>query len=117
WGGGRRGVEAGTGTYGGHKMIASEVGDIPIAPVRIGARTIALLAAGGRALEPGTRDAIAGIVAIAIERLQFLDERHGAELTRHRAQLASALLASPSHDLRTPLTAIPTAATHLSPGA
>src|SRR5262249_34516469 len=67
-----------------------------------------------RALEPGTRDAIAGIVAIAIERLQFLDERHGAELTRHRAELASALLASLSHDLRTPLTAIRTAVTNLS---
>ena len=66
----------------------------------------ASLALGGRPLEPGTADAIAGIVAIAIERARFLEERHAAELPRQRADLSSALLASLSHDLRTPLTAI-----------
>jgi two-component system sensor histidine kinase KdpD len=105
--------DARTRTYGGQREIASDVGAIAIAPVRIGARTIALFATGGRALEPGTRDAVAGIVAIALERLQFLDERRGAELAHHRAELASALLAALSHDLRTPLTAIRTAVTNL----
>src|SRR4029079_3503567 len=63
--------------------------------------------------EPGTRDAIAGIIAIALERSQFLEERRGAELSQQRAELSSALLASLSHDLRTPLTAIRTAVTNL----
>jgi two-component system sensor histidine kinase KdpD len=111
---GRIEFDARTRTYGGQRVIASDdAGPITIAPVRIGARTIALLVTGGRELEPGTRDAVAGIVAIALERSQFLEERRGAELARHRAELASALLAALSHDLRTPLTAIRTAVTNL----
>ena len=105
--------DARTRTYSGHREIGSEAGPIALAPVRIGARTIALLATAGRPLHPGARDAIAGIVAIALERLQFLEERRGAELARHRAELASALLAALSHDLRTPLTAIRTAISNL----
>jgi two-component system sensor histidine kinase KdpD len=105
--------DARTRTYGGHREIDSDTGTLALAPVRIGSRTIALLATAGRALEAGTRDAVAGIVAIALERSQFLDERRAAELARHRAELASALLAALSHDLRTPLTAIRTAVANL----
>jgi two-component system sensor histidine kinase KdpD len=93
--------------------VASESGLLTLAPIRIGSRTIGLLATGGRILEPGTRDAVAGIVAIALERSQFLEERRGAELAQQRAELSSALLASLSHDLRTPLTAIRTAVSNL----
>jgi len=105
--------DARTRAYGGHREIASNAGTLAVVPVRIGSRAIALLAAGGRTLEPGTRDAIAGIVAIALERSQFLEERRGAELAQQRAELSSALLASLSHDLRTPLTAIRTAISNL----
>ena len=55
---------------------------------------------------PGTLDALGGVVAIAIERAQFLEERKAAELTRQSEELKTALLASLGHDLRTPLTAI-----------
>ena len=109
--------DARTRSYGGHREVASPAGTITLAPVRVGARAIALLATGGRPLEPGTRDAVAGIVAIALERSEFLEERRGAELARQRAELSSALLASLSHDLRTPLTAIRTAVTNLDSGA
>lgn len=105
--------DARTRAYGGHREIASESGPLTLAPIRIGSRTIGLLATGGRALEPGTRDAVAGIVAIALERSEFLEERRGAELSQQRAELSSALLASLSHDLRTPLTAIRTAVSNL----
>ena len=105
--------DARTRSYGGHREIASATGPLILTPVRIGAKTIGLLATGGRPLEPGTRDAIAGIVAIALERSEFLEERRGAELARQRAELSSALLASLSHDLRTPLTAIRTAVSNL----
>ena len=105
--------DARTRAYGGHREVSSASGPLTLAPVRVGGRVIALLATGGRTMEPGTRDAVAGIVAIALERSRFMEERRGAELAQQRAELASALLASLSHDLRTPLTAIRTAVTNL----
>ena len=86
---------------------------VRIVPLRVGTRPIGLLAAAGRPIETGTLDVLAGIVAIAIERARFLDERKTAELTRQSEELKSALLASLGHDLRTPLTAIRVAASNL----
>jgi two-component system, OmpR family, sensor histidine kinase KdpD len=104
--------------YGGHSVVTVEVGMmLTLAPVRLGTRVIGLLTVAGRPLEAGTLDAIAGIVAIAVERAQFLDERHVAELARQRAELSAALLASLSHDLRTPLTSIRTAIGNIDSGA
>ena len=82
-------------------------------PLRLGTKEVGLLAASGRPVEPGTLDALAGVVAIAVERAQFLDERKRAELARQSEELKSTLLASLSHDLRTPLTAIRVAASNL----
>ncbi len=82
-------------------------------PLRVGTTPIGLLAAAGRPVEPGTLDTLAGLVAIAIERMRFLEERKSAELTRRSEELKTALLASLGHDLRTPLTAIRVAAGNL----
>ncbi len=71
------------------------------------------MAAAGRPIEAGTLDALGGVVAIAIERAQFLEERKAGELTRQSEELKTALLASLGHDLRTPLTAIRVAATNV----
>ena len=93
--------------YGGHRAIMTPAGaTLQLVPIRLGVKATGLLAVGGRDLEPGTLDAIAGIAAIAVERSQFLEERRQAELTTQRAELSSALLASLGHDLRTPLTAV-----------
>ena len=111
----REGAEfdARTRTYAGHRDIsAGASGRLAAAPIRLGAQAIGLLLTD-RTLEAHTRDAVAGIVAIAIERHQFLEERRTSELARQRAELSSALLASLTHDLRTPLTAIRTAITNL----
>ena len=86
---------------------------IRLVPLRVGTRPIGVLAAAGRPVEPGTLDTLAGVVAIAIERAQFLEERKAGELTRQSEQLKTALLASLGHDLRTPLTAIRVAASNL----
>jgi two-component system sensor histidine kinase KdpD len=43
---------------------------------------------------------------IAVERAHFLEEREAAELQRQRGELAATLLASLSHDLKTPLTVL-----------
>ena len=92
--------------YGGHVRVGGDSNAITIVPLRHGTRAIGLLAAVAPKLDLGTLDALAGVVAIAIERAQFLAERDAAELVRQKADLASALLASLSHDLKTPLTAI-----------
>jgi two-component system, OmpR family, sensor histidine kinase KdpD len=84
-----------------------------LVPLRSGTRAMGVLALEGEAMEPGTRDAIAGVTAIAIERTQLLEERKEAELVRRGADLKSALLASLSHDLKTPLTAVTVAASNL----
>jgi two-component system, OmpR family, sensor histidine kinase KdpD len=84
-----------------------------VVPLRFGTKAIGLLAAAGRPVESGTLDALAGLAALALERVQFLDERKSAELARQGEELKSALLASLSHDLRTPLTAIRVAADNL----
>jgi two-component system sensor histidine kinase KdpD len=86
---------------------------VRLAPLRLGARPIGLLAAAGREIERTTLDAVAGLTAIAIERAQFLDDRKAADLARQGEALKSALLASLGHDLRTPLTAIRVAASNL----
>jgi two-component system sensor histidine kinase KdpD len=97
---------------GGHAR-AGEYQQISIVPLRHGTNAVGLLVAVAPELDIGTLDAIAGVVAIAIERAQFLAERDAAELVRQKADLAATLLASLSHDLRTPLTAIKVAIENL----
>lgn len=43
---------------------------------------------------------------IAVERAQFIEAREAAEVARQRGELATTLLATLSHDLKTPLTVI-----------
>jgi two-component system sensor histidine kinase KdpD len=106
--------DANTRSYGGHRRCTLPGGLIvTLVPLRLGMRAVGLLAAAGRPVEPGTLDAIAGLTAIAIERAKMLGERQDAERIRQGAELKSALLASLSHDLKTPLTAITVAAGNL----
>jgi two-component system sensor histidine kinase KdpD len=97
-----------------HRSVNAGGRVVCLVPLRVGAKPIGLLAAAGRPVEPGTLDALAGVVAISIERMQFLDERKTAELTRQSEELKTALLASLGHDLRTPLTTIRVAAGNLN---
>jgi two-component system, OmpR family, sensor histidine kinase KdpD len=98
--------------YGGHAHVGAQ-NEIAIVPLRHGTKAVGLLAAESPDFDIGTLDAVAGVVAIAIERAQFLAERDAADLVRQKADLAATLLASLSHDLRTPLTAIRVAVENL----
>ena len=101
-------------TYAGADQVRASDGKLVwLVPLRFGTAAIGLLALEDPSVEAGTRDAIAGVVAIAIERQQLLDERREAEIVRRGAELRSALLASLSHDLRTPLTAVTVASNNL----
>jgi two-component system sensor histidine kinase KdpD len=93
-------------TYGGVMRVPSGATAITLVPIRLGTRPVGLLATDSDMLAVGTLDAVGGVVAIAIERAVLLAERKAAEALQQRADLASALLASFSHDLRTPLTAV-----------
>ena len=98
--------------YGGHTRVGED-GGVSIVPLRHGTKAVGLLVAASPMLDIGALDAVAGVVAIAIERTQFLAERDAAKLVRQKADLAATLLASLSHDLRTPLTAIKVALENL----
>ena len=92
--------------YGGHVHIGDAQTGVTIVPLRHGVKAMGLLAAGASDLNLGALDALGGVVAIAVERTQFLGERDAAERVRQKADLAATLLASLSHDLKTPLTAV-----------
>jgi two-component system, OmpR family, sensor histidine kinase KdpD len=104
-------------TYAGHRVTAASSYAVQLVPLRLGTTPIGFLASAGAPVDPGTLDAIAGVAAIAIERVQFLEERKSAEIARKSEEMKSALLASLGHDLRTPLTAIRVAATNLQASA
>ena len=87
--------------------------DARLVPLRLGPKSVGILAIRGSQLDIATLDALGGVVAIAIERAHFLAERQKTDAFRQRADLASALLASFSHDLRTPVTAVRVAVTNL----
>ena len=84
-----------------------------LVPLRHGPEAVGVLAAGGRRLEPTTLRALAGAVAIAVERARLLEQRQQAEVTRRSVEIKSALLSSLAHDIRTPLTAIGAAISNL----
>jgi two-component system, OmpR family, sensor histidine kinase KdpD len=113
--GAQKGLEfdANERTYSGHRTTMAGDHSIRLVPLRVGTKPVGLLAAAGRDVEPGTLDALAAVIAIAIERASLLDERKAAEIARRGEDLKTALLASLAHDLRTPLTAIRVAASNL----
>jgi two-component system sensor histidine kinase KdpD len=105
--------DASARTYAGHRSTSAGDRAIRLVPLRARTTPIGILAASGRPIEGGTLDTIGGIAALAIERSELLEERKAGELTRQREELKTALLASISHDLRTPLTAIRIAASNI----
>jgi two-component system sensor histidine kinase KdpD len=80
--------------------------ELTYAPLNVGVRRVGVLVLVTPPLESGTIEAVAGLVAVALERARFLREASRTEALRQSDELKSALLASVSHALRTPLTSI-----------
>ena len=103
--------------HGGHPVVGEQGAQATLVPLRLGTKPVGILATHGAQLDLGTLEALGGVVAIAIERAHFLADRKKAETLSQRADLASALLASFSHDLRTPVTSVRVAVTNLQDAA
>jgi two-component system sensor histidine kinase KdpD len=89
---------------------------LAITPMRIGPRSIGSLGVTGDAPSPQTLEAIASLIAIAIERARAVEELTRTEASRESERLRSALLDSVTHEFRSPLTAIKASVTTLQSG-
>jgi two-component system sensor histidine kinase KdpD len=83
-----------------------EVNRISYMPFRIGVRPVGALGLSGSTLSKESMEAIASLVAIAIERAGAIEKLAHAEASRQSDRLRSLLLDSVTHDFRTPLTSI-----------
>ena len=83
------------------------------APLKVGIRSVGVMVLISRSLERNTVEAIAGLVALALERARFLTEVSRTEALRQSERLKSALLDAVTHDIRTPLTSIKASVTAL----
>ncbi|HEY6466126.1 MAG TPA: ATP-binding protein [Candidatus Acidoferrales bacterium] len=81
--------------------------------VRMGLRPIGSLGISGPPLGRETLEAIATLIAIAMERARAVEQLGQTEAAREGEQLRTALLDAVTHALRTPLTSIKASVTNL----
>ncbi len=75
-------------------------------PLMMGVRSMGTLGLSGTLPSRETVEALASLIAIAVERADALEKLTRAEASRESERLRTALLDSITHELRTPLTAI-----------
>jgi two-component system, OmpR family, sensor histidine kinase KdpD len=92
---------------------SSVVDGIHIVPLVLGMRSMGVLALLGSEQPSEIYEAIASLVAIALERAAAVERTSHMEAARESERLHTALLDSVAHELRTPLTSIRAAATTL----
>ena len=82
-------------------------------PDESGSETRGALLLKDGSISDGTLEALGGVVSIAIDRAEALEDVARSEAARESDRLRTALLDSITHELRTPLTAIKASATAL----
>jgi two-component system sensor histidine kinase KdpD len=95
------------------ELNISEIDGARVVPLMLGMRSMGALAVREEEKSSGRMEAIATLVAIALERAATLERASHMEAARESERLRSALLDSVTHDLRTPLTSIRAAASTL----
>lgn len=75
-------------------------------PIRMGVRTVGVLALGASTISQETLEAASGLIAVAVERAGAVEKVTRTEAARESERLRSALLDSVTHEFRTPLTSI-----------
>ncbi len=75
-------------------------------PVRAGVRPRGLILLRGVTLSPASFQAIGGLVSIALDRAQALEDLARGEAAKESERLRTVILDSITHELRTPLTSI-----------
>lgn len=82
-------------------------------PVKLGAQTIGSFGVSGSVISRETFEAIATLIAAAIDRMHAIERLSKTEAARESERLKSVLLDAIAHDFKTPLTSIKAAATSL----
>jgi len=86
--------------------LLPENGYPTVIPLREGVRPVGVLLVEAVAISRETMEALAGVVALSIERAKALEASAKAEAAKETERLRTALLDSVTHELRTPLTSI-----------
>ncbi len=89
---------------------------VSFVPLRLGVKSVGSVGLSGVTLSQQSLDALATLVAIAIERTRAIENVGKAEASRENEKLRSAILDSVAHEFRTPLTAIKASVTSLLSG-
>jgi two-component system, OmpR family, sensor histidine kinase KdpD len=93
--------------------VIDEQNGLCFVPVRLGVRAIGSLGISGSVLSRQTLEAIATLLAIAMEHARAVEQLGQTEASRQGEQLRTALLDAVTHALRTPLTSIKASVTNL----
>ncbi|MBV9147643.1 MAG: DUF4118 domain-containing protein [Acidobacteria bacterium] len=88
------------------ELVLDHARGLSLAPIRMGVRTLGVLAMETISLSPETLEAVASLIAVAIERAAAVEKLTRTEAARESERLRSALLDSVTHEFRTPLTSI-----------
>jgi two-component system, OmpR family, sensor histidine kinase KdpD len=95
------------------ELSIDEANSICFLPVRMGVHPVGSLGISGTVLPRQTLEAIATLIAVAMEHARAVEQVGQTEAAREAEKLRTALLDAVTHALRTPLTSIKASVTNL----